>query len=121
MRGNMRILHIAETLEGASGVATFVRELDAALRAKGVESSVAVDGRCSGRVDVLHLHGLWLKMYHQASKWASETLGQTFRLTCHFGIACASRRRLWATCAMRLGRSALASAPDMSPKATGRV
>ena len=74
----MRIGHIAPTLEGASGVATFVRELDASLRAKGVESSVAVDGRCSGRVDVLHLHGLWLKMYHQVAKWASETLGQCF-------------------------------------------
>ena len=66
----MRILHITATLEGASGVATFVRELDASLRAQGVDSSVAVDGRCSGRVDVLHIHGLWLKMYHRAVQWA---------------------------------------------------
>ena len=66
----MTILHITETTEGASGVATFVRELDASLRAQGVDSSVAVDGRCSGRVDVLHIHGLWLKMYHRAVQWA---------------------------------------------------
>ena len=68
----MRILHITAALDGASGVATFVRELDASLRARGVESSVAVGSSCSGRVDVLHIHGLWLKIYHQAAQWAKE-------------------------------------------------
>lgn len=66
----MTILHVTETLEGASGVATFVRELDASLRARGVESHVAAGDSCSGRVDVIHIHGLWLRMYHQAAQWA---------------------------------------------------
>ena len=34
----MTILHITETAEGASGVATFVRELDASLRVGSVKS-----------------------------------------------------------------------------------
>ena len=34
-------------------------------------------------------------------------------------FACATRRRLWATWALRLGRSALASAPDLSPGGDG--
>lgn len=70
---NMRICHITDTLDGASGVATFVRELDASLRARGVDSAVAVGSSCRGRVDVLHIHGLWLKMYHRAARWAMES------------------------------------------------
>lgn len=75
----MKILHITETSEGASGVATFVRELDASLRARGVESLLRTRQElgCGGRElegarrpDVVHIHGLWLKMYHQAAKWA---------------------------------------------------
>lgn len=75
----MTILHITETLEGASGVATFVRELDASLRAQGVESHVREslelgveireleDGY---RPDVVHVHGLWLPLFHKAAQWA---------------------------------------------------
>ena len=76
----MKILHITETLEGASGVATFVRELDASLRAKGHDTSVitssCVPSSLLSRVpfsvlpDIIHIHGLWLKMYHQAAQWA---------------------------------------------------
>lgn len=66
----MRILHITATLEGASGVATFVRELDASLRARGVESRACNAVEDIGQIDVLHIHGLWLKMYHQAAQWA---------------------------------------------------
>ena len=71
----MRILHITETLEGASGVATFVRELDASLRAKGVDVSTITSFLHSStppllHCDLIHIHGLWLKMYHQAAKWA---------------------------------------------------
>ena len=66
----MRIFHITATLEGASGVATFVRELDASLRARGVESRACNAVEDLGQIDVLHIHGLWLKMYHQAAQWA---------------------------------------------------
>lgn len=66
----MKILHITETTVGASGVATFVRELDASLRARGVESSVCNHVEQVEHVDVLHIHGLWLKMYHRAAQWA---------------------------------------------------
>ena len=72
----MKILHITETVEGASGVATFVRGLDAALKAKGVESRIASsvgEMECyggEGKVDIVHIHGLWLKPYHQAAEWA---------------------------------------------------
>lgn len=73
----MNILHITETVSGASGVATFVRELDAALRTKGVASRVACPGReaqeCAigaDACDIVHIHGLWLPFYHQASEEA---------------------------------------------------
>ena len=66
----MKVLHVTETLEGASGVATFVRELDASLRARGVESRAGNAVENLGQIDVLHIHGLWLKMYHQAAQWA---------------------------------------------------
>lgn len=71
----MSVLHITEKVEGASGVATFVRELDASLRAQGVESRAwerlefGVES-CVLRPDVVHIHGLWLPMFHKAAKWA---------------------------------------------------
>ena len=75
----MTILHITETAEGASGVATFVRELDASLRAQGVESRVwkslepGVDvckPEGGWRPDVVHIHGLWLPLFHKTAAWA---------------------------------------------------
>ena len=66
----LRVLHIAETWQGASGVATFVRELDASLRARGVESKVCEHEDQVGHSDVLHIHGLWLMMFHRAAQWA---------------------------------------------------
>ena len=87
----MTILHITATLDGASGVATFVRELDASLRSRGVDSRVAVDVSTITsfphsstppllhsstpplpHFDLIHIHGLWLKMYHQAAQWAKK-------------------------------------------------
>ena len=75
----MKILHITETSEGASGVATFVRELCRSLAARGVESRVltqddfARDGFApvaQAAWDIVHIHGLWLPFYHQAASWA---------------------------------------------------
>lgn len=77
----MKICHITTTIDGASGVATFVRELDASLRSRGVDSRVAVDVSTITsfpnsstppllHFDLIHIHGLWLKMYHQAAQWA---------------------------------------------------
>ena len=68
----MNILHIAETAEGASGVATFVRKLDASLRASGVESIVCNHAEQVEHVDVVHIHGLWLPLFHKAAAWARE-------------------------------------------------
>lgn len=78
----MRILHIAETFEGASGVATFARELDLALQAHGVESRVckslefrverveSLELGDAWRPDIVHIHGLWLPLLHKAAVWA---------------------------------------------------
>ena len=66
----MEILNIANTIEGASGVATFVRELNSALNARGVNSCVGSIGGMRLRPHILHIHGLWLEMYHEAAKWA---------------------------------------------------
>ena len=74
-RIEMRVLHIAEKVEGASGVATFVRSLDAALRRKGVESGIllrggALPGSFAGVCDIVHIHGLWLRFFHEAARRA---------------------------------------------------
>ena len=74
----MRILHITETISGASGVATFVREIDAELKARGVESRVcccrdvltSVARSAKDESDIIHIHGLWLGLYHRAAQWA---------------------------------------------------
>lgn len=73
----MRILHITETTDGASGVATFVRELDSSLKATGIESHVvcALGKTFSGEAldtdyDIVHIHGLWLPFFHNTSNWA---------------------------------------------------
>ena len=74
----MTVLHVTETLEGASGVATFVREIDAELKARGVESRVcccrdalsSVARSANEDPDIIHVHGLWLGLYHRAAQWA---------------------------------------------------
>ena len=68
----MHVLHVAESLDGASGVVTFVRALDANLNAQGIESRVTTSGcfEGCGRVDVVHIHGLWLNVFHRAAQWA---------------------------------------------------
>ena len=75
----MNILHVTETLKGASGVATFVRELNEGLRVQGVDSRVGRSWELgvkscelggTQKPDVVHIHGLWLGMYHKAAVWA---------------------------------------------------
>ena len=69
----MTVFHATETLGGASGVATFVREIDAELKARGVDSRVFLVGEpfdSMYRPDVVHIHGLWLRAYHRAAQWA---------------------------------------------------
>lgn len=66
----MTLLHIAEKCEGASGVATFVRELNVSLRGMGVDSRASNHIEKVGHIDVLHIHGLWLPYFHKAAKWA---------------------------------------------------
>ena len=73
----MKVLHIAEVIEGASGIATFVRELNSALNANGVESRIvcARDGfyQCVMGLldsDIVHIHGLWLPFFHRTAEWA---------------------------------------------------
>ena len=66
----MTLLHIAEKCDGASGVATFVRELDVSLRGLGVDSRACSHVEKAGHIDVLHIHGLWLPIFHRAAKWA---------------------------------------------------
>lgn len=69
----MRILHIVTGMQKASGVTVFVEELTRELRALGHEVDVLTDlsGLTASSVyDILHIHGLWSPMLHQAAKWA---------------------------------------------------
>lgn len=73
----MKVIHFTHELPQASGVATFVRELNAALRAGGVESRIVLNPRELPREPeagmVLHIHGMWKMVYHQAAQWAKKT------------------------------------------------
>lgn len=76
----MKVLHICADEAKASGVHTFCVELDAALRKLGVDSRIVTQittERDSEEVlawdlDVVHIHGLWLKPLHQAAIWARK-------------------------------------------------
>lgn len=73
----MNVYHVTNDLCEASGVGTFVRGLDAALRAQGVVSRIAT---CPGDIsamsrslradDIVHIHGLWLALHRAAAKTA---------------------------------------------------
>ncbi len=83
----MTVYQITNDVAEASGVGTFVRGLDAALRAQGVDSRIVTDlsrvehvernhgihgrhGKSGGgwiaKGDVVHIHGLWLGLHRQA-------------------------------------------------------
>lgn len=72
----MKVIHFTHELPQASGVATFVRELNAALRAGGVESRIVLNPRELPEVAetgmVLHIHGMWKPVYHLAAQWAKK-------------------------------------------------
>ncbi len=81
----MRVFHITADVAEASGVGTFVRGLDSALRAAGVESRIVRgldelttkytndtkrEAEGFGQGDVVHIHGLWLGLHRRAYRWA---------------------------------------------------
>ncbi len=70
----MKVYHFTHELPEASGVATFVRELSAALGAEGVESHILTKVPETNEEalipDVVHIHGMWLGFYHRAVMWA---------------------------------------------------
>lgn len=70
----MNIIHFTHELPQASGVATFVREVSAALEDIGIESRIVLDPKELPREPeagtILHIHGIWKPVYRQAAKWA---------------------------------------------------
>ncbi len=73
----MKILHVVEGLEKASGVTTFVENVVAELRALGHEVDVVTKDGCCGnsteivaKYDIVHIHGLWVPWLHM---WAKAT------------------------------------------------
>lgn len=73
----MKILHFTHSVTGASGVATFVRELDSALETRGVDSCVLCERAGSPKgveessnCDLVHVHGLWRPYFHRVVEWA---------------------------------------------------
>ena len=94
----MRVFHFTHELPQASGVATFVRELDAALGDEGVESRIVLDPRelpdAPEAETVLHIHGMWKPVYHQAAKWA-KAKGIKIVWSAHGMLAPWSLRHKW--------------------------
>lgn len=69
----MTVWHLTTNLAEASGVVTFVRELDAALNASGVASRIFTEAEPPPTplaCDVVHIHGLWRPAYHRLSRRA---------------------------------------------------
>lgn len=72
-----KILHVCPDAAPSSGVNCFCSRLNEALCAQGVDSSVVREyaPRSSPLIpqpSLLHLHGLWLGVHHQAAVWARQ-------------------------------------------------
>ena len=94
----MRVFHFTHELPQASGVATFVRELNAALGDVGVESRMVLDPRelpeAPEAGTVLHIHGMWRPVYHHAAQWAKKR-GVKIVWSVHGMLAPWSLRHKW--------------------------
>lgn len=66
----MRVLQVVTGMRKASGVTTFVENLVAELKERGIETAVAMKDADFTPCDVVHIHGLWSPLLHHASKWA---------------------------------------------------
>ena len=69
----MKILHLSEPLIEASGVSTFVREIIREQRLMGHEVDhldcfSRVEAEQLEKYDVVHVHGIWKRLYHQVAK-----------------------------------------------------
>lgn len=73
----MKVSHFTLDVATASGVVTFVRELNESLAVLGIESRITHDvtelTTDSDRPDVVHIHGLWRMPYHAVAKWAKRS------------------------------------------------
>ena len=66
----MKVLHVTTGMRKASGVTTFVDNVTAELKERGVEVSVVMKEADLASCDVVHIHGLWSPLLHHASGWA---------------------------------------------------
>ena len=66
----MKILHVVTGMRKASGVTTFVENLVAELKKRGIGATVAMKDADFTPCDVVHVHGLWSPLLHRASRWA---------------------------------------------------
>lgn len=71
---SMKILHICPDTAEASGIHTFCFQVNESLKDLGVDSRIATDKSMliEGRwiPDIVHCHGIWMPIFHFASKWA---------------------------------------------------
>lgn len=71
----MRILHIVQGLQAASGVTTFIEGLSHALCARGHQVDCSTIGKPTNLqldYDVFHIHGLWSPFLHQMARIAKR-------------------------------------------------
>lgn len=68
----MKVLHVTTGMRKASGVTTFVENVTAELKRRGVEAAVAMKETDFTPCDVVHIHGLWSPLLHRASVWARQ-------------------------------------------------
>ena len=68
----MKVLHVTTGMRKASGVTTFVDNVTAELKERGVEVSVVMKEADLASCDVVHIHGLWSPLLHHASGWARQ-------------------------------------------------
>ena len=68
----MKILHVITGMQKAAGTTTFVENVVEGLLAKGhdVDIVMSPDGFC--QCDLIHIHGLWSGLLHNASRFAKK-------------------------------------------------
>lgn len=72
----MKVLHICPDTAIASGIHTFCVQINALLKALGVDSRIATDKSILLKEewlpDIVHCHGIWTPIFHFSSKWAKR-------------------------------------------------
>ena len=69
----MRVIHVITGMRKAAGTTTFVENVVEGLRLCGQDVEIAMSPSEIGLCDVMHIHGLWSGLLHEAAAFARQS------------------------------------------------